>query len=144
MITSSYFNALTRGRSRPRPRIRTPRPFEATTSNPTSQAVWGRDLKSDLYAHLWLFEAAVLNPTSKGWGGRVERALCVGVKASVASLRGVGKRSELTAGGLASSLWRRGIASLSYIPTVQCSTVRNATDPFHTLQNIEKAWNLRK
>ena len=51
---------------------------------------WGRDLKSDLKARLRLFEAAVLDPTSKGCGG---------------------ERSELTAGGLTSSRRRRRIAS---------------------------------
>ena len=58
MITSSYFKALTWGRSRsrpqsdfwdpsrPRPNIRPPWSFEAATSNTTSEAVRGRNLKS--------------------------------------------------------------------------------------------------
>ena len=63
--------------------IRPPRPFEVTTSNPTSEAIWGRDLK---IRPLSLSEAV--------WGRSLESDLQGG---------DTSERSELTAGGPASS-----------------------------------------
>ena len=67
MITSSYFKdplEAVRGRDlQGHSRLRPPRSFEAETSevvrghdlNLTSEAVWGRDLKSNVQVHLRLF-----------------------------------------------------------------------------------------
>ena len=56
---------------------------------PTFEAVRGHDIKSDLHPCLRLFEAAVLDPTSKGGGGErwgVGEQSERGVPASEASL----------------------------------------------------------